>query len=160
MIPAGQAVPSAFIEVARRAARGDAAELAFVAVNDTALLAAYRQAVLWFGTGGVRALSGVVRPEANAPYVHWLERVCSALVATRHEPVAVDASVLAADVAEEWAEWLPAYGLWLPLAPAPVSAGGTAGVWRGACCLPAMCPGRPMEIALLAEWLDCGGMHG
>ena len=45
MIPAGQAVPSAFIEVARRARRaGDAAELAFIAVNDTALLAAARAA--------------------------------------------------------------------------------------------------------------------
>ena len=155
MIPAGQAVPSAFIEVARRARRaGDAAELAFIAVNDTALLAAYRQAVLWFGIGGVRALSGVVRPEANAPYVHWLERVCSALVATRHEPVAVDASVLAADLAEEWAEWLPAYGLWLPLAPAP-SVGEAALLASGGGLLLARdVPWQADEIALLAEWLE------
>ena len=73
----------AFLEVARRARRaGDAAELAFVAVNDSSLLAPYRQAALWFATGGVRALSGVVRPERNAPYVLWLERVCAHLAST------------------------------------------------------------------------------
>ena len=81
----GSPAPLAFVEVARRARRaGDAAELAFIAVNDSSLLAPYRQAALWFATGGVRALSGVVRPEANAPYVHWLERVCAQL-AERHE---------------------------------------------------------------------------
>ena len=79
-MPLAPSVYLAFLEVARRARRAaDSAELAFIAVNDTSLLAPYRQAALWFGTGGVRALSGVVRPEANAPYVHRLERVCTAL---------------------------------------------------------------------------------
>ena len=37
------------------------------------------QAALWFASGGVTALSGVVQPEANVPYVQWLQRACAAL---------------------------------------------------------------------------------
>ena len=42
-------------------------ELEFLLVNDTRLLAPYRQAALWREAGGVAALSGVVQPDRNAP---------------------------------------------------------------------------------------------
>ena len=45
-------------------------ELEFLLVNDTRLLAPYRQAALWREAGGVAALSGVVQPDRNAPYAH------------------------------------------------------------------------------------------
>ncbi len=143
----------AFLEVARRARRaGDAAELAFVAVNDSCLLAPYRQAALWFATGGVRALSGVVRPERNAPYVLWLERVCAHLASTQAEAVAVDAGALPEALRDEWSEWLPAYAVWLPLAAAATP--GEAGLLGqgGGLLLLRETPWRPGEVALLAEW--------
>ena len=154
-MPLAPSVYLAFLEVARRARRAaDCAELAFIAVNDTSLLAPYRQAALWFGTGGVRALSGVVRPEANAPYVHWLEHVCMALAVEAGAPASVDATDLPHDVGAEWAEWLPAYGLWLPLAPA-ASSGDTGLLASGGGVLLARDePWSADETALLAEWLE------
>lgn len=145
----------AFLEVARRARRaGDAAELAFVAVNDSSLLAPYRQAALWFATGGVRALSGVVRPERNAPYVLWLERVCAHLASTQAEAVAVDSGALPEALRDEWSEWLPAYAVWLPLAAAATP--GEAGLLGqgGGLLLARETPWRPGELSLLAEWAD------
>ena len=54
-------------------------ELEFLLVNDTRLLAPYRQAALWREAGGVAALSGVVQPDRNAPYAQWLARACQHL---------------------------------------------------------------------------------
>jgi len=103
-------------------------ELAFLLVNDTLSLAAYRQAALWFQGSGLTALSGVMQPEANAPYAQWLERVCAHLAgngATAPRPLA--AADLPAELAAQWHEWLPAHGLWLPLAASPAHPGSSAG---------------------------------
>jgi len=93
---------------------GSNAELAFLAVNDSHALCPYRQGALWFAEGGIEALSGVVEPEANAPYVQWLNQVCRFL--SEHFPTAtaVQAIQLPAALADEWAEWLPPHALWLP----------------------------------------------
>src|SRR5581483_9342846 len=104
------------LDLAHRARHAsDAAELAFVAVNDTHALAPYRQAALWFAGEGMQALSGVVQIEANAPYAQWLARVCRAL-ASEQRPRALGSADLPATEAAEWDEWLPAHALWLPLA--------------------------------------------
>jgi hypothetical protein len=112
-------------ERARQAAT--ASELAFVMVNETFGLVRYRQAVLWAG-GRVEAVSGVPRVEADAPFVQWLARVLRPLA---HEPapLAFGAERCAddADGAGDWAEWLPAHALWLPLPPRPDQA-PTAGL--------------------------------
>lgn len=113
---------------ARQAASPE--ELAFLAVNDSLQLRPYRQAGLWLEDGGVQALSGVVQPEANAPYVQFLTRLCASGAAQSDADAAagarpLDAQTLgaradlgtgaAAELAREWADWLPAHGLWLPL---------------------------------------------
>ncbi|OYU26330.1 MAG: secretion protein HylD [Burkholderiales bacterium PBB2] len=105
------------LELARRARQaGSRAVLGFLAVNDSLQLAPYRQSALWLPEGGVRALSGVVQVEANAPYVHYLARLCGHLAAqTGDEPSTVTAESLPPELASEWADWLPAQGLWLPL---------------------------------------------
>jgi multidrug efflux pump subunit AcrA (membrane-fusion protein) len=120
-----------------RAARSEA-ELGFLLVNDTVQLAAYRQAGLWHAVGGIKALSGLVQPEANAPYAQWLRKVCRHLSAPASAPRgkegAADAPgpgtirAFGADdvpdaLAREWAEWWPAHAAWLPLPPteAPVA---------------------------------------
>jgi multidrug resistance efflux pump len=141
--------------LARRARQArDPAELGFLAVNDTHALAPYRQAVLWFGSGGVTALSGVVQPEANVPYVQWLERACAALHKQTGGPRAVTAADLPEAEAADWPEWLPAHGLVVPLA-------GTDGLML----LARDAAWNEQEIVILAEWFDTWrhawqGLHG
>lgn len=86
-----------------RAAAGSE-ELAFLLVNDTRRLATYRQAALWLAVDGVRALSGVLVAEADAPYVQWLQRLCRHLHAQVRD--GTPRSLIAADLPEELAvEW-------------------------------------------------------
>lgn len=121
---------------------GDTAELEFLAVNATHVLAPYRQAVLWVADSGVCALSGVSQVEANAPYVQWLERVMPHL----RQGGPATAAALPADLAGDWAGWLPEYAIVLPL-PA-------AGAKGGALLLARDIPWMERERALLAEWAD------
>ncbi|HZX27408.1 MAG TPA: HlyD family efflux transporter periplasmic adaptor subunit [Telluria sp.] len=132
------------IGLTRRArTAGSSAELAFMAVNDTRHLCAYRQAALWFADTGVTALSGVIEPEANAPYAQWLDQACRHLRAAVAEPCAVTAFDLPDALAGEWAEWLPAHALWLPFGP-PAS---------GGLLLAGEEPWAEADSALLDEWI-------
>lgn len=141
-------LPWQLLGLARRArVAGSAEELAFLAVNDSHALAPYRQAALWQLGRGVTALSGVVAPEANAPYAQWLDRLCRHLHAHHRDAAVVTALQLPAELAEEWHEWLPPHGLWLPLRGAQESAAG--GLF-----LAAPTPWRDNVIALLTEWMD------
>lgn len=107
----------ALLDLQRRAREaGSTQELGFLLANDTMALAHYRQAVLWLAETGVHTLSGVLQPEANAPYVLWLQGVCQhwmgqETVATK----AFTAADLPNELAEEWADWWPVHALWLPL---------------------------------------------
>lgn len=132
--------------LARRCREAEEAALGYMAVNETRDLAAYRQAVLWQEGRGTVALSGVVAPEANSPYLLWLERLMRRL-ASADFPQAAATTLTAADVPDElsaeWPEWLPAHSLWLP--------------WRvktlqGGWLLARDDPWRPEEIGLLWEW--------
>ncbi|WP_323145092.1 efflux RND transporter periplasmic adaptor subunit [Massilia phyllosphaerae] len=134
------------LELSRRARLADdVEELAFLAVNDTHDLAPYRQAVLWFAGAGIKALSGVVEPEANAPYAHFIEGACRALDQDARKATTVTAADLPEKPAAEWSEWLPTHGLWLPF--------GTAGdAARGGLLLAADRPWSEDNILLLEEW--------
>ena len=132
---------------ARQAA--GAAELGFLLTNNTHALAPYRQAVLWLGDGGVHTLSGVVLPEANAPYVQWAGEICKHL--NENEGSAsrpLSASDLPEKHAGQWRHWWPEHALWLPM-PEHVGASPAAGLlllreeaWTDS------------EQALLCEWTD------
>jgi hypothetical protein len=90
-------------------------ELGFLLVNQTLSLVGYRQAVLWLDGEGVFTLSGVVQIEANAPYVLWVDHVARHL-RTQHPnaPVVLTSQDLPELLANEWADWWPAYALWVP----------------------------------------------
>jgi hypothetical protein len=147
------------LELARRArAAASDNELAFLAVNDTRVLAPYRQAALWFGVGGVHTLSGVVAVEANAPYAQWIGTVCRALAA-QHDTggaLAVEPAQLPREVGAAWSEWLPAFAAWVPLrglhrrgdAQADTAA-DPAGL-----LLAGDAPLSPEQLAVLDEWMD------
>lgn len=142
---------TAYLDLSRRARHAaDTAELGFIAVNDTHLLAPYRQGALWFDDAGVSVLSGVLQPELNAPYVHWLKRLCRGLAKAHNEPAAIQADDVPRREALEWNEWLPAYGLWLPIAAGQ----GENLPDRGGLLLARDEPWDDNEIAMLSEWVD------
>ena len=114
-------------------------ELEFLLVNDTRLLAPYRQAALWREAGGVAALSGVVQPDRNAPYAQWLARACAHLARADGDTArAVSAADLPDELGAQWREWLPPracgcrYACLRNRTPAPPAA----------CCWPAPIPSR------------------
>ena len=109
------------LDLTRRArAAGSVRELAFLAVNDTHQLSALRQGATWRLDMGVETLSGVLQPEANAPYVQWLDRVARHLAAqdiTESGTRAFDSHALPADLAQDWREWWPEHALWVQEPP-------------------------------------------
>ncbi len=102
---------------ARHAATAD--ELAFMLVNGSHSLTPYRQAALWWSDRGVQALSGVVQPDQNAPYVDWLKQVFKASADLQVGPVRLIPKELPDAVRQAWADWLPAHAILLPLPGQP-----------------------------------------
>ncbi len=98
-------------EHARQA--GNSAELAFVMVNDSRALVIYRQAALFIDGEGLKAVSGVTTIDRGAPFVLWLERMF------RHEMTdsirLIGPETVQGRDGQEWLEWLPPYGLMIPL---------------------------------------------
>jgi hypothetical protein len=142
--------PALLLELVRRASQAtDASALRFMAVNDTHLLAPYRQAALWFQRPGVTAVSGVVSLEKNAPYMQWLDSVCKRLVSKAAGPIR--AEDLTSTQAAEWGDWLPENGLWLPI-PREASPGG---VPLGGLLLVREDPWTAQELAALTDWMAC-----
>lgn len=150
------------LDLARRARQASSEhELAFLLVNDTHQLAPYRQAVWWTPEAGVQTLSGVVQIEANAPYVHWLDRLTGHLAAhntpdgtaapaTGAGPQTIEQAALPPDLRESWASWWPAHALHLPLRRPD-------GTLQGALLLARDTPWPEDEQRLLREWLDSWG---
>jgi HlyD family secretion protein len=135
------------LDLSRRARQAKSVvELGFLLVNETRHLVRFRQAALWHPDEGIQTLSGVLQPEANAPYVQWLERLAHHLTGDRHAR-ALDASALPDALAAEWAEWWPTHALWLPLP------GGSADRAPGL-LLARDEPWTPAEQQLLREWLE------
>lgn len=131
---------AALLELGRKAREAESAkELQFLLVNDSHVLAPYRQAALWQRDGGVSCLSGVVQVERNVPYTLWLDALARHLVEKEHSGSIVH-SALPETLKRDWNEWLPSEALWLPLGPA-------SGV-----LLARDLPWREAEIALLREW--------
>lgn len=111
------------LELLRRCREaGDLSTLHFIAVNESHLLTPYRQAALWRSGEGVLALSGVSQVERNGPYVQWLKAVCQTLAGNPSDTMQsskpacmVQVADLPAALADDWHDWLPAEGLWVPL---------------------------------------------
>lgn len=142
------------VQLMRRAREADGEDaLGFVMVNESLRLLFYRQAALWREgpLGRVAALSGLAETDPAAPYVQWLASVFKALAAPADAaaaPVrAVGATELPPVLAEEWAGWLPAHGLWLRLPP-------TGGHPGGALLLARDQPWSDYERTLAAELAD------
>lgn len=136
------------LQLGRRARQAeDEAKLGFILVNETHQLSPYRQAALWLQDEGLVALSGVVTPEANAPYVQWLSRLCRQWAAAgRDKPWQIQASDLASEDALEWSQWLPARAVCVPVPGVGQRFPG------GMLILAREIAWTEGELALLAEW--------
>lgn len=133
----------ALLELGRRARNTrNLDELAFLLVNGTHGMTPYRQAALWWEDSGIQALSGVVQPEQNAPYVDWLRHFMQHQMQAGAAPGRVAVHELPEALASSWPEWLPAHGLTLPL----------NGTGRGGLLLAREQGWTDTEIALLHEW--------
>jgi len=97
-------------------------EVGFVAVNDTAALLRFEQAVLLerdaLGRLAVGAVSGLGEAEAASPYGQWLAQSAEALLAGAPGVRAVTAADLPAALAADWPEFSLSHALLAPLAAA------------------------------------------
>jgi multidrug resistance efflux pump len=142
-----------------RAARHAATpeELAFVAVNETRRLIAYRQAAVIGDPGGrarVETVSGVAVLDRNAPFLRWLGRAAGAAARTTaavgNAPRRIDPAALPEDIVRDWAEWAAAHVLWVPL-PSP-DGRIDAAMW-----LARDEPWQDSDLLLLERLADCYG---
>ncbi|MGE5524854.1 MAG: efflux RND transporter periplasmic adaptor subunit [Rhodospirillaceae bacterium] len=137
------------LELIRRArTASDVAALHFIVVNDTHLLAPYRQAALWFEVGATTALSGVVDIERNAPYVQWVNATCKRLA--NKGAGRIDRNDLDERHAAEWSDWLPEHGLWIPIA----ASDARDGIPRGGVLFARDTPWTDDEIHDIYDWID------
>jgi hypothetical protein len=106
------------LQLGRRARAAASPEtLGFVIVNETLQLTSYRQAALWteIGLGRVAAVSGLPQPDPTAPYVQWLTALCRHQMREKAEAGRLVPEDLPESVRADWAQWLPAHAVWLPL---------------------------------------------
>lgn len=126
-----------FIRLEKKAREVDTPrELSFLMVNESFAVVPYRQAALWWqplgdekGHGTVEALSGVADPARTGPFCQWL----SAMLA-RHSrllsPTAASALMPSPQDRAQWTEYLPAWGLWVPLSVQKRGISAGLAFWR------------------------------
>lgn len=142
-LPGEELALATLLQLGRRSRSASSlAELQFMLVNETHALAPFRQAALWVRGRGVVALSGVVSPEANAPYVLWLQKWFS-----QHAEDAPTQTDMSLQAESDWSDWLPPRVLTLPLPAGRRFAGGRLLVAREE-------PFSEGEVALLQEWAE------
>ncbi len=145
----GETVTSAdpfrvLLELTHRARQAQSRpELDFMLVNDSRELLQYRQAALLRDTERMPTLSGVIQPEANAPYVLWLKALVRHLKSKPRMACTVEASQLPPTLAAEWSNWWPEHAVWLPTQD---SAAGLL--------LARDAPWTDRDLALLGHWLE------
>jgi hypothetical protein len=102
----------------RARAAADLTALEFVAANETWQLVPYRQALVFrrdaFDRPALSTVSGLATLEGDTPFSLWVERLVAHLWSDT-TPRAVQAADVPADIAADWAEWLPANVLYIAL---------------------------------------------
>jgi len=97
-------------------------EFAFFAVNDTLKLLQFRQAVLCQKKTGnkvvIKAVSGIDKPNPNAPYVIWLKKFIKYILKKKDEAriiQEISGDQLPGRLKKGWQEWGCTNGIWCPL---------------------------------------------
>lgn len=144
-----EAVPNLLLrllQLSKLARQSESAQaLQFLLVNQTHGLASYTLAAYWVSNEGIVTQSGVSSIERNAPFIQWLNNICTQLSA-QQQAIRVTSDLIAPQDIVQWGEYLPASALWLPIA---TTAEHPAGLL--------LCRQEPWEdqdIGLLQEWVD------
>lgn len=120
-------------------------------VNDSQKILAYRTAVFWqaraAGRGQMQAVSGIPEPVADAPFTIWMTRLCHHLSRSMKTVSRVSVSDIDEAIALDWAEYLPAHVVWLPLTNAE-------GDIIGGLIFARDIAWRDEELALLSHWAE------
>ena len=98
-------------------------EFSFFVVNDTLNLLQYRQAVLYRkklgGKVEINAVSGVDKPNPNAPYSIWLKKLFKYLLKSKENDARMVQEISRDQIPKRlkkgWQEWGCSKGLWCPL---------------------------------------------
>lgn len=144
---------AALLSLARDVSKARSEDLAaYAIVNQTFQLLPYHMALLWqpadIGVGRVTHVSGLAKIDAESPFVQWFNAAAAHRVGSVADARSAAATLSALDFPDrlggQWAEWLPAHLLWLPL-PAPGEP------WPGVLCLARDTPFSDDDIALLQE---------
>jgi hypothetical protein len=94
------------------------AELALLVVNESRLLLPYDVALIWFERP-LEAVSGLAEPVRNATFTRWANELPTLLAGEKEQSAQLlGEENLPAPLNEEWGDYLPPRGLWLPLWPA------------------------------------------
>lgn len=142
------------LQLVRRAAGApDLEMLGFVMVNESRQVLEYQLSIFWRQTGAftdaarLAAVSGQPRPDANAPFSHWVSALCRRLSGQTSGGSAQPRQVVAQDhpdLIQDWAQWLPPHVLWVPLL---ASDGDQLGGWL----LARATPWQAHELAVVQE---------
>ena len=137
-------------------ASASTAEIGYLLVNDSQFIAPYRNAVLWLHgghrMGKIEAMSGVPLPARDAPYGHWIAKLCRHLAKNYPQAdKALSVGDAPADLKPSWLEHLPPQALWLPVR----GAGGRA---IGGLLLAREPQWPERDIRLLANWVESAGL--
>lgn len=140
------------VHLSRRARHAqDLSELGFILVNETHALLPYRQGALWLNGKGITGLSGVVSPEANAPFVQWLKLLFEAIPQPKTPAGQVlqllRPAAFSEKIQSEWQHWLPDEVLAISLNALNDFAGGILLLARDH-------PWQDAETPVLLEWIE------
>lgn len=116
--PASDPVSALLHLESRARAAADLTALEFLAANETWQLVPYRQALVFrrdaLDRPALVTVSGLATLEGDTPFTIFAERLAAQLWSDP-APRAVQAADVPADLAEEWADWLPPHVLYVPL---------------------------------------------
>jgi len=128
-------------------------DLGYLLTNDTSLIVPYRSGLLWIrdeqgGGGKLEAVSNLPVPNRDTALARWIAPLFRYLgTHSGNEPTIVDRTSLPPELAEDWAQYLPAQGLWLPLVLPD-------GRHSGGLLLARKAPWTGAEQRLLSHWID------
>jgi len=126
------------------------AEIAFLLANDTALIAPFRNSVLWLD-GRVELMSSVPEPDRRGAQAQWYAALCRYLEETAPDMQGITAADMPEHLARDWRHHAPEHVLWLRLS-------GAAGRRLGGLLL---CRDKSFDDAerqLLSHWVEEAGL--
>ncbi|MBF0194305.1 MAG: HlyD family efflux transporter periplasmic adaptor subunit [Magnetococcales bacterium] len=111
----------AMLQLQREVRQADSVEeLGLIMVNRSQKILPATTTLFWqknLSSGEIKQASGVAQIDANAPFIIWANAIINRLTSqnNKNEAFTVNKQDLPQDDIKQWADWLPPYGLMLPI---------------------------------------------